>query len=39
MVSIDNEYKFVSEQVRFHVDKIFEAFKIFIQPVGRISEA
>jgi hypothetical protein len=31
MVSVDKEYEFVSEQIRFHVDKVYESFKLFIQ--------
>ncbi len=31
MVSVDKEYEFVSAQVRFHIDKIFDSFKLFIQ--------
>jgi hypothetical protein len=31
MVSDDKQYEFVSEQIRFHVNKIYDSFKLFIQ--------
>src|SRR5258708_1235649 len=36
IVPVEKEYEYVSAQVRFHMDKIFDAFKMFIQVFSAI---